>query len=541
MRANKSPLMAACVLSLTLLTGCESMPKSMAELPFADKLGVAAPSDPMAALKPPAPRTWPDAAQDVLNQRARGFGLVNAPELNRYLNGLYARLKTQAGVPEWPGSVHILASNAMQAYATAPGNLYVDLAWLTSVQSEDEIVAVLAHEFGHVYLDFHELEGKVAGADSATGLLAIGMTLAKGTAQVTGWSDVDSLMATYQLGRSLATSVYSRSQESAADSFGLHLSLKLGYSYEHGMKAFLERQASWEEAGAERIKAQHASLIQAQREQIKRDTLQKSPPANNALSQSLAQTQGELNAGLGQVFQQLTFDLNDTIDQFKRVHPETVARIDALTQAMNTLKPPPPETDPVLAPLDKARRDKRTAALLANYELAFQALEKPNDPGSLVQARKAASGATASHAVPVFALYTVLNAQPAVAKKLKLDAGQVLESNLNAEPDRAWRLYQERSRRLKHAGQQTAASKVMTQGMAYFQKAEAAWPDAIRFAGETQGWDEAKRMAQVCGQQFRRVATACTQAAATPAERAEVQRTSQEKGNQLAKKLIKTP
>ena len=541
MRANKSPLMAVSALALILLTGCESMPKSMAELPFADKLGMAAPANPMAALKPPAPRTWPDAAQDVLNQRARGFGLVNAPELNRYLNGLYARLKMQAGVRDWPGSVHILASNAMQAYATAPGNLYVDLAWLTSVQSEDEIVAVLAHEFGHVYLDFHELEGKVADADSATGLLVIGMTLAKGTAQVAGWSDVDSLMASYQVGRSLATSVYSRGQESAADNFGLQLSLKLGYSYEHGMKSFLERQASWEESGAERVKAQQASLIQAQREQIKRDTLQKNPPANNALSQSLVQSQGELNAGLGEAFQKITFDFNGVIDKIKRVHPETVARIDALAVAMDTVKPPPPETDPVVAPLDKARSEKRTATLLANYALAFQALEQPSEPASLVQARKSASGATASHAVPAFALYTVLNAQPAAAKKLKLDAGQVLEANFNAEPDRAWRLYQERSSRLKQAGQQAAASKAMSQGMAYFQKAEAVWPDAIRFAGETQGWDEAKRLAQLCGQQFRRVASECAKAAATPAELAEVQRMSQKKAEQLVNRMVKTP
>jgi len=81
----------------------------------------------------------------------------------------------------------------------------------------------------------------------------------------------------------------------------------------------------------------------------------------------------------------------------------------------------------------------------------------------------------------------------------------------------------------------------MDQGLGYFQNAEEAWPDAIRFYGEVQGWDEAKRMAQSCGINFRRVSERCTQAATSPSEQETAERKTKEKSDQIAKKLFKTP
>lgn len=58
----------------------------------------------------------------------------------------------------------------------------------------------------------------------------------------------------------------------------------------------------------------------------------------------------------------------------------------------------------------------------------------------------------------------------------------------------------------------------MPKGRAYFQNAEKVWPDAVRFYGETQGWDEAKKVAANCSRNFRRMSAQCTQAASSPAE-----------------------
>lgn len=530
---------SAFALAMLLLAGCETMPKGMPSLPF---LTQAAPVSPAAALPPPVARAWPDVAQDVLNQRARGFGLVNAPDLQRYLNGMYARIKTQAGVADWPGGVHILASDALQAYATGAGNIYVSMPWLTSAQSEDELAALISHEFGHIYLHYHELEGAVDSANTVTEFVAMGVTVARKTAQATGWTEVDSLMTAYTLGRGLVTTVYGRSQESAADNFGLNISLKLGYSYEHGMKAFLERQASWEEDNEQREKGKNEQMLKTIKLKAMDHAAKQNPNAgNNAVSQTFALSSGEFGGNLNAALQQMAFDINKVSAKVRSEHPPTEERIDALGMAVAPFSELQVSQEPVTKPLQKALQDKLTAAILANYALAFKVINAPREPKSLELARKSAAGPTATHAVPLFALYTVLNEQPALAGRKNPDPGQVLEANFLSEPDRAWKTYQERSKRLQEGRQTAAAKKVMDQGLGYFQNAEEAWPDAIRFYGETQGWDEARRMAQNCGKNFWRVSARCTQAAISPSEQKTVDRKTKEKTEQIAKKLFKMP
>ncbi len=530
----------AFALALLPLAGCESIPKSMADLPSIPGIGKKqAPTSPVGEIAPPVARTWPNEAQDVLNQRARGFGLVNAPDLQRYLNGLYARIKKQAGVPDWPGGVHILANEALNAYATGAGHIYISLPWLESVESEDELVALLSHEFGHIYLHYHQLEGAVQDADTAAGAVTLTVAIVKKTGQATGWTQVDSLATAYMLGRGLATTIYGRTQESAADNFGLNLSVKLGYSYEHGMKAFLERIASWEDRNEEREKARQEELLKALRQQSMDKAMQASAKQpGNQLGQALGQASGEISGGLGSALQQLSFEISKASGKIKSNHPETTARIDALASAVDPFPELQTGAEPVVRPLKAALQDKRTAAILKNYALAFKAINAPNDVGAVDAAKAAVSGPTAMHAVPVYALYTVMNVQPAAAGR-RTDPGLILETNFRSEPDRAWKTYEERSSRLKEARQAAAAKKVLESGLAYFQNAEDVWPYAVKFYGETQGWDEAKRVAAVCGKNFRRMATQCMEAAASPAELAEAERKSKVKAEQIVDKFIK--
>jgi Zn-dependent protease with chaperone function len=529
---------SAFALSLGLLAACETMPKAIAELPLIGK-GASMPS-PVGPLAPPAARTWPNEATDVLNQRARGFGLVNAPDMQRYLNQLYARIKTQAGVPAWPGAVHILANDALNAYATGAGNIYISMPWLSSVESEDELVALLSHEFGHVYLHYHQLEGAVDDANTTAGVVSVGFAIVKKTGQATGWTQLGRLTTAYMLGRGLATTIYSRSQESAADNFGLNLSLKLGYSYEHGMKAFLERMATWEDKNAVREKEQQEQMIKAVRQQALDNAMKGGGrPPDNALTLSIAQGTGEISGGINSAMKQLGFELNKAAAKLRSDHPETTERIDALALAVEPFPDIQSGKDAVTAPLKRALQERRTAGIFKNYALAFKAINAPKDAASVEAARNAVTAPTATHAVPLFALYTVLNEQPAAAGKKMQDPGQLLEANFNAEPDRAWKTYQERSAKLKDARQAATAKKVLDAGLAYFQNAEEVWPDAIRFYGEAQGWDEAKRMAANCGKNFRRVSERCAQAASSPAELAEVERKSKVKAEQIVDNMLK--
>ena len=236
---------------------------------------------------------------------------------------------------------------------------------------------------------------------------------------------------------------------------------------------------------------------------------------------------------------QLGFELNKAAARLRSDHPETSERIDALALAVDPFPDIQSGKDAVTAPLKRALQERRTAGLFKNYASAFRAINAPKDAASVEAARSAVTAPTATHAVPLFALYTVLNVQPAATGRKMQDPGQLLEANFNAEPDRAWKTYQERSTRLKDAQQLAAARKVLDAGLAYFQNAEEVWPDAIRFYGEAQGWDEARRMAANCGRNFRRVSQRCAQAASSPAELAEAERKSKVKAEQIVDNMFK--
>lgn len=536
-----APALAAALLAVGLLAGCETMPQSMASLPVISQIRSSGPSNPLAELPPPVARTWPDVRQDVLNQRARGFGLVNAPELQRYLNGLLTRIKTAAGVPNWPGGVHVLASHALDAYATGAGNIYISLSWLTDMESEDELVALLSHEFAHIYLHYHQLESAVADADTVTSVLGLGVALTLKTGEAARWNKVDTLLTTYTLGRGLVTTIYSQSEESAADRFSLSLTHKLGYSYEHGIKAFLERLATWEDEQEKREKLQQEALLAAIRAQAAAaPAARPGAAANNPLNQGIAASGAAAQGEVAAAASQLSFELTKGFEKVAGSHPSTLKRLDAMAETAAAFPAVAVEREAKKKPLDAARQERNTANLLRNYALAFKVIDAPNAPDALETARKAVAAPTASHAVPLFALYVATNeAPPAPRNPRTADPSQMLEANFNAEADRAWITYKERSSKLKDNRQVPAAQRVVDQGLAYFSRAEEAMPYAVRFYGETKGWDEAKRRAQACAKDFPRAAARCNQAAMSPAEQKQQDRTDKIKKEGLMERFFK--
>jgi Zn-dependent protease with chaperone function len=515
-----APALAALWLGAGLLAGCETMPQSIASLPVISQLRPSGPANPLAELPPPVARTWPDVRQDVINQRARGFGLVNAPELQRYLNGLLARIKAAAGVPTWPGGVHVLASHALDAYATAAGNIYVSLSWLTDMESEDELVALLSHEFAHIYLHYHQLESAVADADTVTSLLGLGVGLTLKAGEANRWNKVDTLLTTYSLGRGLVTTIYSQSEESAADRFSLSLTHKLGYSYDHGIKAFLERLASWEDEQEKREKQQQEALLAAIRAQAATaPPARPNAPAGVALPPGLNESSGVLQGELNAAVSQLGFDLSKGFEKVAGSHPSTLKRLDAMAETAAAFPAIAEDREAKVKPLQAARQERRTAGVLENYGLAFKVIDAPAAPGALELARKALAGPTAAHAVPLFAQYVATNEQPPAPRAPRVaDPSLLLEPNFAADADRAWVTYKERVSRLKDARQVPAAQRVLDQGLSHFSRAEEAMPYAVRFYGETKGWEEAKRRAQACAKDFPRLAQRCNQAAMSPAE-----------------------
>lgn len=530
------------LLCVSLLAGCKTIPESISSLPIINKIAGKAP-DPQAALPPPVARTWPDVRKDVVNQRARGFGLVNAPELQKYLNDLLAKIKKAAGVPEWQGSVHVLGSHALDAYATGAGNIYVSLQWLIDAQSEDELVALLGHEFGHIYLHYHQLESAVADADTVTALLGMGTALTLKAGEANRWNKVDVLFTSYSLGRGLATAIYSQSEETAADHFGLAISHKLGYSYEHGSKAFLERLAGWEEVQDKRERDQQEALLAAIRAQAAeqppaRSTASPATPLNQGVADASGAMRGEMQAAMSQ----LSFELRTGFDKVAGSHPSTLRRIDTLAEVAEAYPAVAVHREAVVQPLDRARKERRTASILQNYETAFKVIDAPDTSSAVATARAAASGPTATHAVPLYALYVATQEQIAktrTAAAQRQDPSQLLEANFNAEADRAWITYRERSTRLKESRQTAAAQRTVERGLASFGQAEEVQPYVVRFYGETSGWDDAKKRALACAKDFPRAARRCQRAAISPVEQAQLDKQDKTKRDDFFKQMFK--
>lgn len=132
--------------ALAFLASCTNMltPESLSSLTG----GPEKPVMKTAGELPPAPKhTWQNLNEDLNNHRADGWGLVSMPEMEQYLNGLLYKIKATTGTTDWPGAVHITAETSLNASSSAAGNIYISLGWLQSAESEDEIFAILSHEF----------------------------------------------------------------------------------------------------------------------------------------------------------------------------------------------------------------------------------------------------------------------------------------------------------------------------------------------------------------------------------------------------------
>jgi predicted Zn-dependent protease len=248
------------LLLLPLLAGC---PATMPRLPGLDALtgGSSAPAG--SATAPATPGSAPAASTsttaddggsreraelrarsaDLNRHRAQGAGLASVPALEQYLNGLMERIRQAGPQPARYARVLVRAEPGLAAYATDAGHVYVSLGWIENADSEAEIVALLAHEYGHI----------AAGHVSRSWVGSAGYVALVGAA-VRAANRNQGVSIQTNLGASawsdLLSPAWSRTQEGEADAIALDITHKLGYSYARGPKAFLERIAAWEGSAA---------------------------------------------------------------------------------------------------------------------------------------------------------------------------------------------------------------------------------------------------------------------------------------------------
>ena len=544
MRPLRRLVRPALLAAITLLAGCETQPllkrSGLADLSnsLSTPALVLAPDAPL----PPAPeRQWADPSQDIDSYRVAGWGLVSMPTLQAYLNRLYATIKTTGGHADWPGSVYILADPALRATSTPAGNVFISLGWIRSIESEDEIFALLSHEFSHVYLNHHAGNDIGNAADLATRMAGVAWVIANRNVQAVAMNGMYVMAGVQTLGSGMAMPAWQRSQEEDADRLGAAISLRNGYSYSRGFKLFLEHIDSYDTTQ----QAQAATRDQAAFEALRQS-------AGMAAAEKARREQGNVKdvTGLGKVSTDMQVKLAEgsvevqtafrrAIDQFKAKvtdnHDSAAAREETLGKAIAPLLAGKPRPAARVEAWKTALKQRDTAAVIDHYAL-LPAIEEAIAARKLSEAfqlaQTAASGSTANDALPLYYLQTVTGL---------MQPGQMVPDLLRRHlraPERSWKF--ELLMANSVAKRDRALGKALIEEQfQYFHKAPPAWPDLIAFYRE-QGFNaEAKSMAQECAWKLPSYRESCVHNAKTEAELQAEKAAAEREGKRLADKLIK--
>ncbi|GJH18409.1 M48 family metalloprotease [Caballeronia novacaledonica] len=516
-----------------LLGACAEvkLPTSLSDLgggqmkgPTLDKVG---------ELPPPPSRDWPNAKEDLDVARADGWGLVSSPDMESYLNGLLATIKKTAGTPGYPGSVHLIGDPSLNANSSGGGNIFVSMGWIQMAESEDEIFAILSHEFGHIYLNHHALYGVKTAGETTAAVVSVAWSLANKTPSGHTWSGIDNIAVIQTLGTRVMFPAWKRSYEEQADRFGATISLRCGYSYVDGFKTFLERIATYDEqakANRAKLRDEQAKVARdkATKEAAAKSRGQAVPGLNvnavqlasvGGLSQAVA-TYASSNADLkGQAFdiqQTLENEIADQMETLHDDHGDPKAREASLRELVRPLIAGA-MPDARVAPWNAVRKRGAVAQQIAHYSAVgdLQSAQAGGQYGQALQlAQTIASGATANDALPVFLLANSMS----LAGSAQGDAStQILMRNLNAR-ERSWQIQTTVASRM--AARDANKSETFLLGQFdYFGKASVAWPGLISYYRDRGNLPHAKELAQTCSARYLDMASACMAASTPPRQK----------------------
>lgn len=242
--------LAACLISLPVQPA-ESDPDMAAAAAAAE----AAPLRPANAFPEGAligrPLTPPNSNESAQASELRlallnSYGLVRQSVVKDYLNGLLQDILAVAGMQDVHCRLEVLSDLSLIAEARPSGLITVSFGWLMQAEDEAELVALLAHELGHVLLGHHD-------SDAVAGLPTLVHQLLSATSALSS-----KLAPTAMMGRNLSYGsmlsndvfhpTWKRGQERDADKFAIDVVAKLGYSVARGPKAMLERIAPLDSA-----------------------------------------------------------------------------------------------------------------------------------------------------------------------------------------------------------------------------------------------------------------------------------------------------
>lgn len=165
------------------------------------------------------------------------YSLYYNEELYSYLNSICNSIIINSeGVNPYKGYfIGVLDTNQINAFATPGGHILISRGMLKSVNSEDELAAVISHEISHIQLEHSIKAIKKNERTQITGLITTGvLAILVGTQENAKKEDVKSVIDTglqlTDFTTNLVNTGYSKNTEFKADKNALLLMQNTGYN-----------------------------------------------------------------------------------------------------------------------------------------------------------------------------------------------------------------------------------------------------------------------------------------------------------------------
>jgi len=214
-----------------------------------------------------------------------GGDLTQFPVTSSYLNGLIQRLARTATSP-FPWEIRLINDGSINAWALPGGKMGVNYGLVLAVETEAELVSVLAHEMAHS-IELHGTGRETFGAlvGLAAQVIEIGISepgTKPGSNRIIG------------LGQNILMGQYSQSNELEADRVGVDLMVRAGFDPRGaiGMQEKLAKLGSGGNSVAQKLLGTHP--ISRERLSAIKSEVGKYPATGQSTSDEFRKAQAEI-------------------------------------------------------------------------------------------------------------------------------------------------------------------------------------------------------------------------------------------------------
>jgi predicted Zn-dependent protease len=195
------------------------------------------------------------------------------PEATRYVNEICAAITVNSPMPDIYNGYHVMILDAseLNAFATAGGHIFITRGLIETLQTEDALAAIIAHEIAHIQLN-HSVD-LIKYMRITQDLSGVADRAAATAAREASLNERKTLFdnAVREMVTTLVVNGYSQAQEFQADIYAIKLLALAGYSPTSLIDALTLLQNSRATGGFNRTHPSPAQRIANARQEMTRN------------------------------------------------------------------------------------------------------------------------------------------------------------------------------------------------------------------------------------------------------------------------------